>query len=136
MINIRITDINKLWIHSRYDSMLNMKQELFNSAAKDITVYSIVNMGGKQHKVYEGAKITCELLKAEIGQEIVIDKVLMHVNNGKIDLDCEGRTVKVQILDHVRERKIIVFKKIRRHRYQRKHGHRQNKTIVQVMSCN
>jgi large subunit ribosomal protein L21 len=38
------------------------------------------------------------------------------------------------VLDQIRDDKVIVFKKNRRHNYRRKNGHRQYLTVVQIMA--
>jgi large subunit ribosomal protein L21 len=44
----------------------------------------------------------------------------------------DGVSVNTEVLKHVRSKKIIVFKKKRRHNYRRKAGHRQWLTVLKV----
>ena len=44
----------------------------------------------------------------------------------------EGLSVIAKVVDQIRDKKIIVFKKKRRHNYRRKIGHRQDLTLVKV----
>jgi large subunit ribosomal protein L21 len=45
-----------------------------------------------------------------------------------------GASVTGTVVEHGRERKIIVFKKKRKKQYKRTHGHRQNYTAVRIDS--
>ena len=45
-----------------------------------------------------------------------------------------GAKVTAKILENKRGPKVIVFKKRRRHNYRRKNGHRQNHTILKIVS--
>lgn len=98
-------------------------------------IKAIVVIAGKQHLVYKGLKIECEKIEGEIGTELNFNQVLslMHANG-----QCEfgkpvlNKTVVGTIQKQYRSKKIIVFKKIRRHRYQRKQGHRQNITVIEI----
>ena len=40
--------------------------------------------------------------------------------------------IKAKVIDQIRDNKIIVFKKKRRHNYRRKIGHRQDLTLVKI----
>ena len=44
----------------------------------------------------------------------------------------EGASVSGEIVKQTRGEKIIVFKKIRRHGYKRKNGHKQHLTVVKI----
>ena len=45
-----------------------------------------------------------------------------------------GLTVAAEIVAQAKADKVIVFKKRRRHNYRRKNGHRQNHTILKILS--
>jgi large subunit ribosomal protein L21 len=69
------------------------------------------------------------------GAALVIDKVLLVDNDGKISVGAPtvaGATVKAKILAHVRGEKVLVFKKKRRKSYQKMNGHRQDLTQVLI----
>ena len=44
-----------------------------------------------------------------------------------------GASITVKILDHIRDKKILIYKKKRRKGYQRKNGHRQPFTLLEVI---
>lgn len=105
--------------------------------AGECTMISIVEQGGFQYKVSEGDTIKVPLINGESGEEIVIDKVLL-VSEGETTRVgtpvIEGAEVKAKILDHGKDKKVLVMKKKRRKDYKRKNGHRQNFTHIQITS--
>jgi large subunit ribosomal protein L21 len=69
------------------------------------------------------------------GAALVIDKVLLVDNDGKISVGAPtvaGATVQAKFLAHVRGEKVLVFKKKRRKSYQKMNGHRQDLTQVLI----
>ncbi|MDL2271975.1 50S ribosomal protein L21 [Desulfovibrio sp. OttesenSCG-928-I05] len=99
-------------------------------------MYAIIESGGKQFRVEEGGKIRVEKLVAEVGGEVVIDKVLM-LGGGSFAVGApyiENAKVTAEVVDHGRGEKIIVFKKRRRQDSRRTQGHRQDYTTLQIKS--
>lgn len=97
-------------------------------------MYAIIETGGKQFRVEEGAKIFVEKLDAEAGSEIVIDKVLM-VGGESFNVGApyvESAKVTAEVVEHGRGKKIIVFKKRRRHDFRKTQGHRQDFTALKI----
>ena len=97
-------------------------------------MYAIVNISGKQFKVSEGMKVRVPKQKGKQGSSLTFDEVLL-LNDGKYtqlgNPTLTGATVTATILDHGREKKILVYKKKRRKGYQRKNGHRQWYTDIE-----
>ena len=91
-------------------------------------MYAIINISGKQYKVVSGARLRVPKLVGETGTRLTFDKVLL-VNDGENteigDPVLKGVSVTGIIVDHGRDKKILVYKKKRRKGYQRKNGHRQ-----------
>ena len=100
-------------------------------------MYAIVNISGKQFKAEKGSKICVPKLSVEEGKKIVFDDVLM-VHDGKStnfgSPKVTGAKVTATVIDHGRERKILVYKKKRRKGYARKNGHRQWHTNLEVQN--
>jgi large subunit ribosomal protein L21 len=91
-------------------------------------MYAIVETGGKQFKVSEGATIFVEKLNAEIGTTVTLDKVLMINNDGSVKVGVpfvDGAKVVVKVVAHGRDKKIVVFKYKSKKNYHKKQGHRQ-----------
>ena len=42
--------------------------------------------------------------------------------------------MEAEIVEQIRDKKIIVFKKKRRHNYRRKNGHRQDLTLIKIIN--
>ncbi len=102
-------------------------------------MYAVIQTGGKQYKVSEGSRLQVERLDAEIGEEIELGEVLMVVDGSDVKVGrpfLDSASVKAQILEHGKGKKIIVFKKKRRKGYKKKRGHRQHYTTIQIKAIN
>ena len=97
--------------------------------------YAVIRTGGKQYRVSPGELLRVESLPGDKGSDITFSEVLLTAAEGAIQVGTplvSGVTVSARIVDHGKEKKIIVFKKKRRKNYSRKHGHRQHFTAVQI----
>ena len=100
-------------------------------------MYAIVDIAGQQFKVEAGRKIFVHRLKDEVGSSVSFEKVLLTDNEGTVKVGApyiDGAAVKATVLNHVKGNKVIVFKKKRRKGYQKKNGHRQCLTEIQIES--
>ncbi|MDB5890459.1 MAG: rplU [Polaromonas sp.] len=98
-------------------------------------MYAVIKTGGKQYKVATGEKIKVEQIAADVGQEIVIDQVLAVGEGSAITVGTPlvlGATVTVTVLSQGRHDKVRIFKMRRRKHYQKRQGHRQNYTELQI----
>ncbi len=99
-------------------------------------MYAIIECGGKQFRVEEGGKIRVEKLNADVGGEVVIDKVLLYSGAsfavGKPYV--ADAKVTAEVVEHGRGDKIVVFKKWRRNDSRRTQGHRQDFTTLKIKS--
>ena len=99
-------------------------------------MYAIISASGKQYKVEPGTVFETDRMQGEPGETVVLeDKVLMLNNDGDVtvgDPVVAGAKVELEINEHLRGKKVIVFKMKRRKRYRRKQGHRQELTRVTV----
>ncbi len=98
-------------------------------------MYAIVDIAGQQFKVEKERKIFVHRLKAEEGESISFDKVLLIDSDGAVKVGApylEGSSVKATVLTHLKGDKVIVFKKKRRKGYRKKNGHRQYLTQIQI----
>jgi large subunit ribosomal protein L21 len=96
-------------------------------------MFAIVRTGGKQYRVAAGDKIVVEKLAGEAGDKVTLDDVLLAGDGGDLK-DTAKLTVAAEIIAQAKGEKVIVFKKRRRHNYRRKNGHRQNHTILKIVS--
>jgi len=98
-------------------------------------MYAVIKTGGKQYKVATGEKIKVEQIAVDVGQEIVIDQVLAVGEGSTITVGTplvSGATVTVTVLSQGRHDKVRIFKMRRRKHYQKRQGHRQNFTELQI----
>lgn len=98
---------------------------------------AVVETGGKQYQVTEGRYVDVELLDAEKDSSFVFDKVVMVVAGEESEIGqpyVEGAKVTAKIVDHGKDKKIIVYKQKRKKGYRKKQGHRQNFTRVMIES--
>ena len=98
-------------------------------------MYAIVEIAGQQFKVQKDQKVFVHRLNAEAGQKLNFDKVLLVDNDGAITLGApaiEGASVSVEVLEHVKGDKVIVFRKKRRKGYKKRNGHRQSFTAIKI----
>ena len=102
---------------------------------KEVNMYAVIKTGGKQYRVVAGENIKVEQIAADVGQEIVIDQVLAVGNGAELTVGTplvSGATVKATVVAHGKHDKIRIFKMRRRKHYQKRQGHRQQFTELQI----
>ena len=99
-------------------------------------MFAIVNIKGKQYRISENDKIYINKLSEEAGAKVKFnDSVLMFSNDEKsfnIGAPTLKMNVEATVLQHVKDDKVIVFKKKRRKGYKRTKGHRQQYTEIEI----
>ena len=98
-------------------------------------MYAIVDIAGQQFKVEKDSKIFVNRLHAEEGASLSLDKVLLVDNDGTVKVGSpyvEGAVVKATVLEHLKGKKVIVFKMKRRKGFRKKKGHRTLYTQIKV----
>ena len=99
-------------------------------------MYAIVKTGGKQYRVAPNDVLRVEKLPGEPGDVVVLDQVLMVATEKGLEVGAplvEGASVACELVDQIRGKKIVIFKKKRRKHYRRKRGHRQHYTVLKVL---
>lgn len=100
-------------------------------------MFAVIKTGGKQYKVSPNRVIRVEKIPGEAGSKIEFNEVLMIGESAKASFIgtpvVKGAMVTAEIMDQMRDEKIIVFKKKRRQNYRRKNGHRQELTQVKII---
>ena len=97
---------------------------------------AIIKISGKQYKVSKGDVLKIDRQNWKVGDKVKIDDVLLTENKGKVSIGkpkVAGAAITVKILEHNRDKKILIYKKKRRKGYQRKNGHRQHFTLLEVV---
>ena len=98
-------------------------------------MYAVVSTGGKQYRVAEGDLCRIEKLDAEEGASVEIDKVLMIADGDNINIGTpfvDGGKVTATIKAHGRAKKVEIMKFRRRKHHQKKTGHRQYYTDIEI----
>lgn len=100
-----------------------------------MSAYAVIQTGGKQYRVSEGDVFEIERVDGEAGSLTTFEDVIAF-SDGE-NLTCgtpivSGATVSAEIVDQVRGKKVVSFKKKRRKGYTRKVGHRQELTRVKI----
>ncbi|WP_395330452.1 50S ribosomal protein L21 [Novosphingobium sp. BL-8H] len=96
-------------------------------------MFAVVRTGGKQYRVAAGDKIAVEKLAGEAGETITLGDVLLAGNDGEV-VEASKISVSAEIIAQAKSEKVVVFKKRRRHNYRRKNGHRQQMTLLRIVS--
>lgn len=103
-------------------------------------MYSVISQGGFQHKVVPGERVKLPLFTASIGDVITVSDVLLFANGSTVKVgtpNVPDALVKLEVLQHDRDDKVIIFKRKRRKHYRRTAGHRQDFTevLVREIAC-
>lgn len=94
---------------------------------------AVVEISGKQFKVSKDIKLFVHRLDAKEGSKVSFDNVLLLDNGSKVILgtpNVKGASVQAKIVKHLKDDKVVVFKKKRRKGYAVKNGHRQALTEI------
>lgn len=102
---------------------------------KQFTMYAIVEIAGQQFKVEQDRKVYVHRLDAEEGAQVEFSNVLLIEDGSTVKVGTpmvEGAKVTAKVLSHLKGDKVIIFKKKRRKTFERKNGHRQFLTQIQI----
>jgi large subunit ribosomal protein L21 len=101
-------------------------------------MYAIVEISGKQFRVEKDMKLRIPLQETEPGKKIGFDRVLLiEDDKGNTTIGnplVKNTQVAATVVKHDRDKKVIVFKKKRRKGYQKKNGHRQDFSLIEINS--
>ena len=98
-------------------------------------MYAVIKTGGKQYRVAEGETLKVEKLAADEGATVELDEVLMVGNGDDIKVGTpmlEGGKVTATVKSHGRHKKIEILKFRRRKHHQKRTGHRQDYTELEI----
>ena len=102
-------------------------------------MYVIVEIAGQQFKAEKGRKLYVNRLQGDEGSTVSFDQVLLTDNDGQVKVGTpvvEGASEKATILKHLKDDKVLVFKKNRRKGYQKMNGHRQFLSQILIEEIN
>jgi large subunit ribosomal protein L21 len=101
--------------------------------------YAIVEVSGRQFWIEVGKYYDLNRITTTLGKEIILNRVLLVNNEGQVLIGKPYlNNVKVQgkVLEHLRGRKIIVYKMRPKKKTRKKQGHRQELTRVLIEKIN
>ena len=97
--------------------------------------FAVIETGGKQYKVSASNILKVEKLDIQKGKKVEFKKVLLVNDDKTIEVGnptISGAVVEGLILDNIKDKKILVFKKRRRQNSRKRYGHRQLLSKVQI----
>ena len=97
--------------------------------------FAIIETGGKQYKVSASNILKVEKLDIKKGNKVEFKKVLLVKDDKTVEIGdptVSGSVVEGMLLDNIKDRKVIVFKKRRRQNSRKRYGHRQPLSKVQI----
>lgn len=98
-------------------------------------MFAVIKTGGKQYRVAANDVLTIEKLEAEAGAVVEFNEVLVVGIGADAKIGApfvSGATVKAEVVEHNRGKKVLSFKKRRRQNSKRIRGHRQHHTVVRI----
>ena len=97
---------------------------------------TIIDIGGKQYNVKKGDVIAIDKIDKKENEKIEFNNILLLKNkDNSIKIGApyvENVKVEAKVLEHVRDKKVYVFKFKRRKNYKRLRGHKQPYTMVKI----
>ena len=98
-------------------------------------MYAIINISGKQYKTQIGSRLRVPRQTLETGSKVTFEDVLLFSDGKSTKIgnpNVKGVSVNAKILAHARDKKVLIYKKKRRKGYQRKNGHRQWYSEIEI----
>ncbi len=98
-------------------------------------MYAVIETGGKQYRVEVGTELEVELLEAEAGQSITLDRVLLVADGERAEVGrpvVENASVAADVLRQIRGEKTVSFKYRPKARRRVTKGHRQELTVLRI----
>lgn len=98
-------------------------------------MYAIVNINGIQTRVEPNAVLDVPRLTGDQGAKLTFEQVLLVADGDRIAVGqpfVKGATATVEVVEHLRGKKLQIFKFKRRREYRRRRGHRDSLTRIRV----
>ena len=115
--------------------MFELYEVITNNHIFRLGMYAVLKTGGKQYKVQKDSKLLVEKIEANIGDEVLLNEVLMIGDGEKINFGSpkiEDAAVLAEVIKQTRGPKITIIYKRRRKNSRRKQGHKQDLTLLKV----
>ena len=98
--------------------------------------FAIIETGGKQYKVSASNILKVEKLNIPKGKKVEFKKVLLLNDDKTTEVGnptISGAVVEGLLIENIKDRKILVFKKRRRQNSRKRYGHRQPLSKIQII---
>ena len=98
-------------------------------------MFAVVEISGQQFKVSPTQKLFVPKLPSDAGSKVKFEKVLLVGDDKKTTVGTpfvKGAAVEATVLRHVKDEKVIVFKKKKRKGFRVRKGHRQQFTEIEI----
>lgn len=98
-------------------------------------MFAVVEIAGQQFKVSAAQKLLVPKLKSEVGARVKFENVLVVSDDTKTTLGTpyvKGAAVEATVLKHVKDDKVMVFRKKKRKGFKVRRGHRQQYTQIEI----
>ena len=115
--------------------MFELYEVISNNHIFRLGMYAVLKTGGKQYKVQKDSKLLVEKIEANVGDEVLLNEVLMVGDGEKINFGSpkiEDAAVLAEVIKQTRGPKITIIYKRRRKNSRRKQGHKQDLTLLKV----
>ncbi len=98
-------------------------------------MHAVVEIAGQQFKVTPTQKLFVPKLSSEQGSKVKFDKVLLISDEKKTTVGTpfvKGASIEATVLRHVKDEKVLVFRKKKRKGFKVRRGHRQQFTEIEI----
>lgn len=102
-------------------------------------MYAVININDKQYVVRNEEVLKVNRVKFADGESFDVNKVIAVSDGKELKLGTpyvEGVSVTLKVIENKRDKKIIVFKKKKRKRYEVRNGHKQPISVLKVEAIN
>ena len=106
-------------------------------AVEENNLFAIAETSGRQFLFKVNKYYDLDRINAKEKEKIILNKILLIKDNKEISIGkpyIENATVELEVMSHLRDKKIIVYKMRPKKKTRRKMGHRQELTRVMVKS--
>jgi len=98
-------------------------------------MYAVVDIAGQQLKVEENSTYYVPKLDSDVNKAVTFDNILLYSDGKNTTIgtpNVKGVKIKAKVLEHLKDDKVIVFKKKRRKSYKVTRGHRQQLSKIEI----
>jgi len=97
-------------------------------------MHAVVEIAGVQFEVTKSQMLNVPLLEANIGENITFNNILLTKDGNDVQVGTPylSGSVTAQVIEHGKDKTVLVFHKKRRKGYRKLNGHRQKYTQIEI----